>query len=139
MLNVCRIVGVHGGVDGVIGRNVHTGRRAQLEEPGGTMEMAPSMAVRAFIVDMLAGLPDPRCVQCVREQGSLTVVGDQMDDVATARRALNKHNSYGFGTISTHLLMAPLDLAYARVATLHLGHAKFVPGVCCQQLCSMGL
>ena len=111
---------VHRSVDGVIGGGVHVGRTAQLEEPGGSMGMAPSMTGRAFIVDMLVGFPDPRCVQCVREQGSLTVVGDQMDDVATARRALSKHNSYGFGTISTHLPTTPLDLAYARVATLHL-------------------
>ena len=111
MLNVCRIVGVHRGVDGAIGRNVHTGRRAQLEEPGGTMERALSMTVRAFIVDMLVGLPDPRCVQCVREQGSLTVVGDQMDDVATAWRGWAKHNSDGFGTISSHLPTTPSDLA----------------------------
>ena len=108
-----------------------------MEESGGTMEMAPSMTVRAFIVDMLVGLPDPRCVQCVWEQGSLTVVGDQMDDVATARRRLSKHNSYGFGTISTHLLTAPLDLAYARVAALHLGHVHTAPGVRYQQLCSL--
>ena len=87
MLNVCRIVGVHRGVDGAIGRNVHIGRRAQFEDPGGSMEVAPSMTGRAFIVDILAGLLDSRCVQCVREQGPLAVVGGQMDDVATTRRA----------------------------------------------------
>ena len=82
-----------------------------MEESGGTMEMALSMAVRAFILRMLVELPYPRCVQCVREQGSLTVVGGQMDDVATAWRGWAKHNSYGFGTISTHLPTTPLDLA----------------------------
>ena len=87
---------------------------------GGSMDITPGMAVGAFMVSILAGLPDPRCAQCVREQGPLTIVGGQMDDVATTRWGWTKHNSCGFGTISTHLLTASLDLAYARVATLHL-------------------
>ena len=37
-----------------------------------------------------------------------------------ARRGWTKHNSCGFGTISTHLPTTPLDLGYARVAALHL-------------------
>ena len=78
---------------------------------GGWMDIAPSMTVEAFMASMLAGLPDPRCAQCVREQGPLTVVGGQMDDVATAWRGWAKHNSYGFGTISTHLPTTPSDLA----------------------------
>ena len=32
-----------------------------------------------------------------------------------------------------------LDLAYARVATLHLGHVHIAPGVCYQRLCSTAL
>ena len=108
-------------MDVVAGGDIHFGRRrVRLGEMGGSMNIAPSMTVEAFMLSMLAGLPDPRCAQCVREQGPLTVVGGQMDDVATARRALSKHNSYGFGTISTHLPTTPSDLAYARVATLHL-------------------
>ena len=92
----------------------------RLGELGGSMDFAVSMTAEAFMLGMLAGLPDPRCAQCVREQGPLTVVGGQMDDVATTGRGCAKHNSYGFGTISSHLPTTPLDLAYARVAALHL-------------------
>ena len=68
----------------VVGENVHIGgKRVRLREVGGSMEISPSMAAGAFMPDMLAGLPEPRCAQCVREQGPLTVVGGQMDDVAT--------------------------------------------------------
>ena len=84
------------------------------------MEIPPPMIVGAFKLTMLAGLPDPRCAQCVREQASSTVVGGQMDDVATTRRGWDKHNSCGFGTILAHLPTIPLDLAYARMAALHL-------------------
>ena len=87
---------------------------------GGSMDITPSMTVEAFMVSMLAGLPDPRCAQCVREQGPLTIVGGQMDDVATTGRGWTKHNSCGFGTISTHLPTTRPDLAYARVVALHL-------------------
>ena len=99
----------------------------RLGELGDSMDTTPAMAVGAFMLSMLAGLPDPRCAQCVREQGPLTIVGGQMDDVATTGRGWTKHNSCGFGTISTHLPTTPPDLACARVATLHLpsrgGHA----------------
>ena len=74
-------------MDVVVGGNVHIGReRVRLGELGGSMDIIPSMAVGAFMPDMLAGLPDLRCAQCVREQGPLTIVGGQMDDVAATGR-----------------------------------------------------
>ena len=60
----------------VVGGSVHIGRkRVRVGELGGSMDITPAMAAGAFMLDMLAGLPDPRCAQCVREQGSLAVVG----------------------------------------------------------------
>ena len=110
--NKCRVVVVHRRMDVVVGGDIHVGRRrVRLGELGGSMEILPPMIVGAFMLTMLAGLPDPRCAQCVREQGPLAVVGGQMDDVATTRRVWTKHNSCGFGTISTHLPTTPLDLA----------------------------
>ena len=119
--NKCRVVGVHCRMGVVVGGNVHIDRkRMRLEGLGSSMGILPPITVGAFMLTMLAGLPDPRCAQCVREQGPLTVVGGQMDDVATTGRLWTKHNSCGFGTISTHLPTIPLDLAYARVVALHL-------------------
>ena len=117
----CRVVVVHRRMDVVVGGSVHIDRkRMRLEGPGSSMGILPPITVGAFMLTMLAGLPDPRCAQCVREQGSSTVAGGQMDDVATTRWGWTKHNSCGLGSISTHLPTTPVDLGYPRVAALHL-------------------
>ena len=85
--NKCRVVVVHRRMDVVVGGDIHFGRkRVRVGELGGSIGIAPFMIAGAFMQGMLAGFPDPRCAQCVRGQGPLTVVEGQMDDVATTRR-----------------------------------------------------
>ena len=76
-LNMWRAVRVHRRMEVEVGGNVHIGRkRVRVGELGGSIGIAPFMIAGAFMQGMLAGLPDPRCAQCVREQGPLTVVED---------------------------------------------------------------
>ena len=92
-LRKCGIVFFHRRIDVVVGGDIHVGRkRVRLRELGGSVEILLPMVVGAFMLGMLAGLPDPRCAQCVREQGPLAIVGGQMDDVATTGRGWTKHN-----------------------------------------------